>query len=188
MDIKDKFINDFPIPRGNKKEPYIILFDAYTGQGKSSVSKIISKLDNSIILNNDEVRNWLNDYSDKSNIKNELQKYRLELLLKNGNSCIMDSCFCHKWIDKKKYYDDLGYKYYIVRLICNDEIVKKRLDDRIDNYSIANYDDYLWMKDNVSKVNDELIDYEINTEKDVEIQVKEFLRKFNLIERGNTHE
>ena len=180
MDLRDKFINDFPVPTGNKKEPYIILFDAYTGQGKSYVSKKISEFDNSIILNNDEVRNWLNDYSDKSNIKNELQRYRLELLLKNGNSCIMDSCFSHNWKDKKDYYDELGYKYYIIRLICDDEIVKKRLDNRADNYSIANYDDYLWMKENVSKVDDELIDYVINTENDVEMQIKEFLKKFNL--------
>ena len=188
MDIRDRFINDFSIPKGNKKEPYIILFDAYTGQGKSYVSKIISKLDNSIILNNDEVRNWLNDYSDKSNLKNELQRYRLELLLKNGNSCIMDSCFCHNWRDKKDYYDKLGYKYYIIRLICDDRIVKNRLDDRIDKYSIANYDDYLWMKNNVSKVDDELIDYEINTEKDVETQVIKFLKKFNLIKGVDLNE
>lgn len=182
MNIKDKFIKAFPIPIGNKTKPYIILFDAYTGQGKSYVSKIMSKFDNSIILNNDEIRKWLNDYIDKDNIKNELQRYRLELLLKNGNSCIMDSCFCHNWKDKKKYYDDLGYKYYIIRLKCNDEIVKKRLAERVDEYSVANYDDYLWMKENVSRVDDELIEYEINTENDVEDQVKKFLNKLNLID------
>ena len=183
MDIKEKFINDFPILKGDKKEPYIILFDAFTGQGKSYVSKIISKLDNSIILNNDEVRKWLNDYSDKSNMKNELQKYRLELLLKNGNSCIMDSCFCHNWKDKKNYYGSLGYKYYIIRLICDDKIVKNRLDNRVDNYSIANYNDYLWMKENVSKVDDELIDFVINTEENVENQVKEFMNKYKINKR-----
>ena len=188
MDIKEQFILDFPILKGNKRDPYIILFDAYTGQGKSYVSKIISKFDNSIILNNDEVRNWLNDYSDKSNLKNELQRYRLELLLKNNNSCILDSCFCHNWKDKKKYYDRLGYKYYIIRLTCNDEIVKKRLDSRFDKYSIANYNDYLWMKENVPKVNDELIDYEINTENNVEKQVKDFLKKFNLIKGVDPNE
>lgn len=121
-------------------------------------------------------------------MKNELQRYRLELLLKKGKSCIMDSCFCHNWKDKKNYYDNLGYKYYIIRLICDDEIVKKRLDTRVDNYSIANYNDYLWMKENVSKVDDELIDYEINTEKNVEMQVKEFLKKFNLIEETDGDE
>ena len=181
MDIKEKFINDFPIPNGNKKEPYIILFDAFTGQGKSYISKIIAKYDNSIILNNDEIRNWLNDYTDKSNLKNELQRYRLELLLKNNNSCIMDSCFCHNWQDKKKYYDSLGFKYYIIRLTCSDEVIETRLNNRKDKYSIAGYKDYLWMKNNVSHVDDNLIDFVINTEEDVEKQVKEFLNKYGLI-------
>ena len=184
MDIKEKFIVDFPILEGNKKEPYIILFDAFTGQGKSYVSKIISKYDKSIILNNDEVRNWLNDYTDKSNLRNELQRYRLELLLKNNNSCIMDSCFCHNWKNKKDYYDKLGYKYYVIRLECSDQTVKKRLEARIkntNNYSEANYNDYLWIKGNVSHVDDSLVDYVIDTEKDIELQVKDFLSKYKLM-------
>ena len=102
MDIKEKFINDFPIIGKRKTNKYIILFDAYTGMGKSTVSKIIQKYDNSIIINNDEIRNWLNDYSDNTNSKTELQKYRLELLLNNNISCISDSCFSHNWIEKKK--------------------------------------------------------------------------------------
>ncbi len=178
MELKEKFIKDFPIPQGDKENPYIILFDAYTGQGKSYVSKIISKFDNSIILNNDEVRDWLSDYYDKRNLRKELQMYRLELLLKNHNSCIMDSCFCHKWKEKKKKYDELGYKYYIIRIECSEDVVKKRLETRVknnDNYSIANYEDYLWMKENVPHVDDSLIDYTINTEENVEEQVKNFL-------------
>lgn len=181
MNLQEKFLNDFPIFKGNKENPYIILFDAYTGQGKSFVSKVISKYDKSIILNNDEIRNWLNDYTDKSDLKNELQRYRLELLLKNNNSCIMDSCFCHNWRNKIKYYDSLGYKYYIIRLLCREDIVKTRLANRNDKYSIANYNDYLWMKNNVLRVDDNLIDFVINTEKNVEDQVKEFLDKFELL-------
>ena len=191
MNIKERFITDFPIHIGNKKEPYIILFDAYTGQGKSYVSKIISNIDKSVILNNDEIRNWLNDYTDKNNLRNELQRYRLELLLKNNNSCILDSCFCHNWKDKKAYYDSLGYKYYIIRLDCSDAVVEKRLQERVkndDNYSEANYNDYLWMKNNVSHVDDDLIDFVINTEKDVESQVKEFYNKYLEENKGDNHE
>ena len=180
MDIKERFIKDFTIPIGHKEKPYIILFDAFTGQGKSYVSKIISSIDNSIILNNDEVREWLKDYTDKSNLKEELQRYRLELLLKNNNSCIMDSCFSHNWQEKKKYYDSLGYKYYIIRLVCSEETLKRRLAKRVDAYSIANYNDYLWMKENVTPVDDSLIDYTINTEEDVERQVREFISKYQL--------
>lgn len=51
--LLDKFINDFPIVKGNKINPYIILIDRYTGMGKSTVAKEITKHDNSIILNND---------------------------------------------------------------------------------------------------------------------------------------
>ena len=179
MDIKEKFIEDFPIPKGNKKKPYIILFDAYTGMGKSTIARKISEYDNSVILNNDEVRNWLKDYNDTTNLKDELQKYRLELLLKNNNSCIHDSCFCHNWKEKIKYFNDLGYKYYIIRLICGDETIKQRLEKRtLDgvNYSVANYEGYLWMKENVSRVDDNLIDYIINTEEDISLQVKDFLK------------
>ena len=183
MDIKKKFIEDFPITKGNKKEPYIILFDAYTGMGKSTVAKEIAKNDNSIILNNDQVRDWLNDYEDSTNLKNELQNYRLELLLKNNNSCICDSCFCHNWKKKIKYYNKLGYKYYIIRLECGDSIIKERLSIRVkddNNYSIASFEGYLWMKENIELVNDNLIDFIINTEANIEEQVISFLNKYNL--------
>ena len=123
-------------------------------------------------------------YSDKTNLRNELQRYRLEQLLKNNNSCIMDSCFSHNWKDKKSYYDGLGFKYYIIRLICSDKTISDRLSKRVrnkDNYSDANFKDYLWMKENVSHVDDSLISYTINTENDVEEQVIDFLNKYNLI-------
>ena len=181
QNIKERFIEKFPIKKGNKKNPYIILFDAYTGQGKSYVSKIISKIDNSVILNNDEVRKFINDYDDTTDLKDRLQRYRLELLLKNNNSCIMDSCFCHNYLEKLKYYDTLGYKYYIIRLKCSDDTVKERLNKRINDYSNATYDDYLWMKSNVSHVDNNLIDYTIDTEKDIEEQVKKFLNNIEVL-------
>lgn len=181
--MKEKFIADFPIIGKQKNNKYIILFDAYTGMGKSTVSKIIQKYDNSVIINNDEIRNWLNDYSNTSVDKCELQRYRLELLLNNNISCILDSCFSHNWIEKKKYYDSLNVKYYIIRLKCDDKTIKERLSKRTlteDNYSIANYDDYIWMKENVSRVDDNIVDYVIDTSNNIEEQVKDFINKYNL--------
>lgn len=181
--LKEKYIKEFPIPKGDKKEPYIIIFDAYIGQGKSTVSKIIAKYDKSIVMNNDELRNWLGDYIN-SDIIYELQWYRLDLLLKNNNSCILDSCSTKNWDYKKKYIDSLGYKYYVIRLVCDEEIIKERLSNRtLDgiNYSIANYEDYLEMKTDYPRINDSLINYTIDTEKEIEPQVIEFLNKYNLI-------
>ena len=102
----------------------------------------------------------MNDY--KNNNYKLLQEYRLEKLLENNNSCIIDSCLCHNYESKLEFYKNLGIKYYIIRLECSSETVKKRLEKRIisnENYSIANYNDYLWMKDNVKRVPMELIDF-----------------------------
>ena len=180
--LMKKFLLKFPITEGNKTNSYIILIDGYTGMGKSTVAKCISKFDSSVILNNDEVRCFFNDY--KNNNYKLLQEYRLEKLLENNNSCIIDSCLCHNYESKLEFYKNLGIKYYIIRLECSSETVKKRLEKRTisnENYSIANYNDYLWMKDNVKRVPMELIDFIINTENDIEKQVLDFLTKYNLI-------
>lgn len=178
-----EFVKEFPIHKGKKEKPYIILLDGYTGMGKTTVSKELAKQDNSIILNNDEVRAFLNDYKDTTNLKDELQKYRLKRLLLNKNSCICDSCLCHNYEDKLEYYKSLGYPYYIIRLECSEEVVKERLEKRIvnkDNASIATFNNYLWMKENVERVPLELIDFTINTEEDIKLQVKEFISKYRL--------
>jgi len=178
-----EFVKEFPIHKGKKEKPYIILLDGYTGMGKTTVSKELAKQDNSIILNNDEVRAFLNDYKDTTNLKDELQKYRLKRLLLNKNSCICDSCLCHNYEDKLEYYKSLGYPYYIIRLECSEEVVKERLEKRVvnkDNASIATFNNYLWMKENVERVPLELIDFTINTEEDIKLQVKEFISKYRL--------
>lgn len=177
-----EFVKEFPIHKGKKEKPYIILLDGYTGMGKTTVSKELAKQDNSIILNNDEVRAFLNDYKDTTNLKDELQKYRLKRLLLNKNSCICDSCLCHNYQEKLEYYKKLGYPYYIIRLDCSEEVVKERLEKRIvnkDNASIATFNNYLWMKENVKRVPLERIDFTMNTEKDIKSQVKEFLNKIH---------
>lgn len=176
--LLDNFIKEFPITKGNSENPYIILFDAYTGMGKSTVALEIAKYENVVILNNDEVRNFLNDYDDETGLKDKLHKYRLEKLLENNNNCICDSCFCHNYESKLEYYNKLGYKYYIVRLECSDEIVKERLEKRtLDgaNYSIANYEGYLWMKNNVKRVPLGLVDFTINTEMNLGPQIKNLI-------------
>lgn len=181
--VLKEFLKEFPIIKGKKEKPYIILLDAYCGMGKTTVAKEIKKQEGSVILNNDEVRRFLNDYQDNTNLKDNLQKYRLEKLLENKNSCICDSCLCHNYEDKLEYYQSLGYPYYIIRLECNEEKVKERLSKRVvdeNNASSATYNHYLWMKENIKRVPLELIDFTINTEENIELQVKEFLNKIHL--------
>ncbi len=184
MDIKERFIKDFPVPQGDKEEPYIIVFDAYCGQGKSYTARTIARYDKSIILNNDHVRYWLNDYTTNSSKQlYELQYHRLGLLLKNHNSCIWDYCAGHNWEDKKRHLDEYDVRKYIIRLTCSEEVIKERMAKRtLDgvNFSIADYDEYLWCKENIPPIDDSLIDYVINTEENVEEQAKCFLKKYKL--------
>lgn len=178
-ELLEKFKEKFPIPKGNSKNPYLILFDAYTGMGKSTVARLLNKYLDVIILNNDEVRHFLNDYKDQSNLKDSFQKYRLEELLKNNNNCIHDSCFCHNYKTKLEYYKQLGCKYYIIRLECSDKTVEERLSKRTldgTNYSVADYSGYLWMKENVQRVPLNLVDFTINVEKELEPQILEIVK------------
>ena len=63
--LKD-FLKEFPITEGKAKRPHIILLDGYTGMGKTTVAKCIQKYHPAVILSNDEVRYFLNDYQDRS--------------------------------------------------------------------------------------------------------------------------
>lgn len=98
----------------------------------------------------------------------------------NNNSCLLDSCSTKNWDYKKRYIDSLGYKYYIVRLVCDEDIIKERLDKRtLDgvNYSLAKYEEYFDLKNKCPHIDDSLIDYTIDTGKEIEPQVIEFLNK-----------
>ena len=145
-DILLNFLEQFPILKGNAQKPCIIFFYLYTGMGKTTVAKCIQKHYPAVILNNDEVRNFLHDYQDKSSLKDFLQKYRLEKLLQNHNHCIYDSCFCHNYEEKLSYAKKLGYSFYIVRLECSEKVIKERLEKRKvtkDNFSISTFNIFL---------------------------------------------
>lgn len=188
-DILLKFLEQFPILKGNAQKPCIIFFDGYTGMGKTTVAKCIQKHYPAVILNNDEVRNFLHDYQDKTSLKDFLQKYRLEKLLQNHNHCIYDSCFCHNYEEKLSYAKKLGYSFYIVRLECSEKVIKERLEKRKvtkDNFSISTFNDYLWMKNHVKRVPLELIDFTIYTDQDLEPQIVQFVKE--ILEKENFNE
>lgn len=188
-DILLNFLEQFPILKGNAQKPCIIFFDGYTGMGKTTVAKCIQKHYPAVILNNDEVRNFLHDYQDKTSLKDFLQKYRLEKLLQNHNHCIYDSCFCHNYEEKLSYAKKLGYSFYIVRLECSEKVIKERLEKRKvtkDNFSISTFNDYLWMKNHVKRVPLELIDFTIYTDQDLEPQIVQFVKE--ILEKENFNE
>lgn len=184
-----KFFNShFRVADGNKSQPYLILFDAYIGYGKSYISHLISKLDNSIIVDNNEVRYVLNDYSDeKAEIWRDLQRKRIQNLLKSGHSVIVDNCLTISTEKKLDFIRSLGYPFYIIRLDIDESTLKRRLNKRKldppEQYSVINYQDAVAVRDNNQnkRLPDYLIDYSIDSNKNVEQQVRAFAAKFGLL-------
>ena len=69
------------------------------------------------------------------------------------------------------------------------DIVEERLKHRTvtkDNYSIATFDDYLWMKENVQRAPMELIAFTIDTSQEIEPQVLKFVHE--VLEKGDFYE
>ena len=100
-------------------------------------------------------------------------------------------------IINKKQHDYLKSHIYLAIPIVvkgffeNRIAIKERLLSRVKdnaNYSIANFNDYLWMKENVSHVDDNLVDYIINTETNIEEQVDNFINQYNLNLGSNKNE
>lgn len=183
-----KFFNShFRVADGNKTQPYLILFDAYIGYGKSYVSHLISKLDQSIIVDDNEVRYVLNDYGDnKAEIWHDLQKKRIHHLLHTGHSVIVDDCLTIDTNEKLSFIRSLGCPFYIIRLDISEDILKRRLNrrklDPPEQYSVINYQDATAIRDNNQnkRLPDYLIDYAIDTDSHIKEQVRAFIAKFKL--------
>lgn len=172
-ELLKSFLEKIPLTEGTARMPCIILLDGYTGMGKSTVAKCIQKHYPVVNFNNDEVREFLGDYQDASGLKNELQ----------------DNCLCHNYQEKLSYIKGLGCPFYIIRLECPENIIEERLQNRkVDehNHSIATFHDYLWMKENISRVPLSLIDFVIETDKDLDFQALRFI--YQVLEKGENYE
>lgn len=91
--MQEAFDKYFPVVMGDKESPYLVLFDALIGYGKSYVARRLADIDGSIIICNNQVRYRLNDYDDQHAQEwHELQHQRIKALLANGNSLIIDEC------------------------------------------------------------------------------------------------
>ena len=172
----DAFLKEFPIPHGQNLHPFLVLFDAYIGMGKSTVAKALAPLIDAVIVNNDAVRDFLHEPRDVTNRKDILQEFRIKALLANHNNCICDSNLCTHNYRKLHLYESLGCKYYIVRLECPEEVVCERLEKRHAGaqnfYSHATYADHLAMKAAVALLPADRIDFAIATDRDLFPQVQ----------------
>ena len=183
MSIQETFNKYFPVVEGNKEKPYLVLFDALIGYGKSYVARRLANIDGSIIICNNQVRYRLGDYGDQHAQEwHELQHQRIKALLTNGNSLIID--------EKLDFYRGLGYPVFIVRLDCDKDVWAERLKKRRFNppeeYSVINYDDAVKLNSrHPAHVPDELVDFTIDTTDSVDEQIDKLANSIALRVNGS---
>lgn len=169
-------------------KPYIILFDAPIGYGKSYVAKMLSeRLDGVLVLSNDKFRRAFCDYGDeRRDIWQPLVEEYMRKVLAAGYGIIMDANAANNFAKKKEFYDSLGVPSYIVRLTCPEDVLDQRLKDR--DYtspnatSFINYDDAKMlnaknMANPANHIPDDQVFFTIDTSGDVEKQVNELVDK-----------
>ncbi len=167
------------------KKLFVIGFIGVTGVGKSYVAKLISNKLNLYIASNDKIRRFLNDegiegVNPQQNLLQEIAESSSKYLFENQISHIIDADLLKFYKVAKKNANKYGAKFFLIRLYCPERIILDRLKKRKkddDNFSHAGEEIYFVRKQlhkdtNISK---EDIFFEINTEKDVEKQVYDFI-------------
>ena len=191
MSIQETFNKYFPVVEGNKEKPYLVLFDALIGYGKSYVARRLAELDGSVIVDNNQVRYRLNDYDDKlAEQWHELQNRRIKELLANGNSLIIDECLPINYQKKLDFYGNLGVPMIIVRLDCDKNVwaerLKKRLFNPPEEYSVISYDDAVELNSHYpTHISDELVDFTIDTTDNVDEQIDKLANSIALRVNGS---
>ncbi|HOP65440.1 MAG TPA: AAA family ATPase [Bacilli bacterium] len=199
-EIYNYFLKYNPISKGNKKHPYVILFDAISGMGKSTVAKMFSKKLDIKVLGKDKIRQFIyrtsfpNNPEKREKLTSKIQNYRVEETIKNGNNCIIDGNVANNFKEKISLIEKYHLKYYIIKLICDREIVLEREknrkvitdyyvdgDESID-YSGAGVSTFLNMEKRKKTIPKQYINFEIDTSKslkEVEKQVEVIANKIN---------
>lgn len=183
MDMQEIFDKYFPVVMGDKERPYLVLFDALIGYGKSYVARRLADIDGSIIICNNQVRYRLNDYDDQHAQEwHELQHQRIKALLANGNSLIIDECLPINYQKKLDFYGNLDVPIIVVRLNCDKDVWAQRLKvrrfDPPHEYSVIDYDAAIELNSRYpAHVPDELVDFTIDTTDNVDEQIDK-LAKF----------
>jgi len=200
-DIMDIFLKQNPIPKGKIKNPYLILIDGISGTGKSTVAKIISEKTDIVVLNNDKIRRFIyqtsfNNIIEIEKLVKKIQYYRIEQVLKNGNNCLLDGNISSDFETKISILKQINYKFYIIKLIYDREIVMERVKNRkfdentflingseTINYSKGNIDTFLTMEKEKYSIPKEYIYFEIDTSKDIKSIEKQIEKLIEKIEK-----
>lgn len=186
MDIKKKkeleakYNEIYPIAQGKQKMPYLLLLDGTIGSGKSTVIQFIKQYLNVEVLSNDQIRNFLHSevptisFEEREELVKMIQYPRIKQALDLNNIVVFDSNISGNFDKKIQKIKQMGYSYFIIRVKCDEKMNAMRVinrDNRVKtdqssneiNYSLADYNEFLYDLSEKNILNDDLIFYEIDT-------------------------
>jgi predicted kinase len=134
------------------------------GVGKTTVSKRIAEKSHGIILRTDVIRLELypkptNSDPEVQHVYDELLK-RAETILKNGDNLVLDATFYQLKNRERaqKLAKRLGVQFKIVEVVCtSDDLVKSRIEKRVNDESLGNFTEYLTFKPQFNAVEEDKI-------------------------------
>lgn len=185
QNLKRKFEKLNQVNFGKMDSPYVLLLDGTIGVGKSTVAKLIHDRVEIEVLSNDKIRNFLYtelpdiDFDTREKVVKEIQYPRLKKTLDYGNNALLDADISGNFDKKIRIIQDMGYPYYIVRLVCDEKIHKERVLNRkisltdgrgsdVGNYSLADYHEFLFEYNRKNKLSDNQIYFTIDTSGSIE--------------------
>ncbi len=194
MKNEEKLLADFirmiNVQPGNDKKLFLLGFIGLNGVGKSYVAEKIAKRLNLYVANNDSIRRFLNKNgfegaSPAQQLVQKIAESSTKYLFENNISHIIDADLIEFFGIAQKNADEYGAKLFIIHLICPEEIILKRLEDRnleIKNNSTSNLsrvgtERYFERKKMHESMPLPKIFFTINTSDDVDSQVDDLIEK-----------
>lgn len=158
---KETFVKIFESHRKSLKyfdhpnpTPLVITFSGVPGSGKTTIAKLLEEKYKAIRINNDQIRDIVGETLHSKDVDYietfivpYLEKLRPELIMSPNKIIILDSSIDRRYEAVSKFYENAGYKFFIIKLDFPREEIEQRIKNRNENFEdyLAKLDD--WWQD-----------------------------------------
>ena len=130
----------------------LVVVTGLQGSGKSTVGRILAERLNALLLRSDVIRRELFDVrhytQDETNVVFNTMFDRARSYLSEGKNVILDAVFAKKSERQtiREIAKNTGSAFILIEVICDESILKKRIEQRSGDASEGEFEDYLKFK------------------------------------------